>query len=319
MRRLVEFIVAMLPLDVIGRRALDETFADWRHEEALARSAFVRARVAIGGLSASVSVVARGAVADFGRADTYRVGLGTVGVSLLLAAVLIVSQPGFLLAWPGAVSWTQGAVLRLYLLPMTLAVTLPLAALAPPYSRRGAPSLMGLALALTVLSGAILGWILPKSNQAFRESVASIAVARGDAMVLQRGVPELSAPELVTLARRHPDDWRVWQVLNTRAAHVLAVPICLLLGAQARRLARARGWRSGGRLIAWAVSVVCWGGALAGSATVHQTAEASATAALRALVMWSLPVTLALAAIILAGVASRWEQRTAVRGEEMTC
>jgi hypothetical protein len=305
-RGLTQFLAAMLPLDAGSRRALDETFADWRHEEALATSPSAGVRAVIGGLWGAAVVVARSAMVDLGRSSTYRIGLGTIGVSLLLSAVIVMR---FLwLPWE-RVSIAESAVLFLYLLPMGLPVALPLAALAPPFSRRSASSLMGLAVALTLFSVTTLGWISPKTNQAFRESVAATFVARGDSVVPGRGLAELSASELVTLARSQPDDGRIFHVLNTRAAYVVAVPMCLLLGAQARRVASARDWRSGGRLIAWAVALGSWGCAFAGSMIVYRTVGPSADAASRAWVMWSIPASLALSAIILAWLASREEQR----------
>lgn len=59
MRRLVTRLIERLPLNSRERRAVEETFADWQHEESLAWSRSARARVAATGFLAVASAVSR--------------------------------------------------------------------------------------------------------------------------------------------------------------------------------------------------------------------------------------------------------------------
>lgn len=58
MRPFAEFLVAMLPLDASGRRAVDETLADWRHEAAEARTLAAHVVTAVRGAAAVAVTVA---------------------------------------------------------------------------------------------------------------------------------------------------------------------------------------------------------------------------------------------------------------------
>jgi hypothetical protein len=168
-----------------------------------------------------------------------------------------------------------------------------------------------------VLSAANLGWIAPQSNQAFRELQAAIANVNlgphGNWAVTPKGLAERTVPELFALPQSIRHGYaRVLQTLNTRAAYVLMVPFCLLLGAQARRLSRARGWRSGSAPIAWFGTAVVCGGAITTSRTAYRVLfhQPSALSEMfLVLQAWAVPAAAALTAIVLARVATRCEHR----------
>ncbi len=314
MRRAVEFLVDMLPLDAAGQRAVDETMADWRHEEGEARSSFERVCVAFRGVWSLAVALAYAIGRDLFSAATAR----TCMWCLALAAAFGVVMP---FAWIFTGPWRPLPIgLRFEMLgllaPWAITTTLPLALLAlTSIGRR--TSVVTACVWLCVLSFVTLGWVLPETNQAFRERAALHNNPQPRGRIppeLPRGEAELSLP--VLLSRAGEDTWlggRAWTHLQARWMLTALLPVCLLAGAQAARLARARRWRTGGLLVSGAAVVAAYG--------LYAIAAVSATRLLRSgsyvtfaellttYRFWLLPGVIILASLLFASAARRAERR----------
>ena len=85
MNRVVEFLVDMLPLDPPGRRAVDETLADWRHEAGEARTMAGRVAATTRGSAAVAVAVLSVTARDAFSLQTLRVVVLVVGAACLMA------------------------------------------------------------------------------------------------------------------------------------------------------------------------------------------------------------------------------------------
>jgi len=85
-RRLVEFLVGMLPLDAAGRRAVDETMADWKHEAQRASTMTSRAAISLRSALAVVATLARLTGRDLMAPRTWLLVASVVGVALASGA-----------------------------------------------------------------------------------------------------------------------------------------------------------------------------------------------------------------------------------------
>jgi hypothetical protein len=303
----------MLPIDEIGRRAVDETLADWHHEAGEATTTGRRMLAALHGALGIAIVLGSVTTRDLGSLRTLR----QVGASVGLA--MLIGLPFF--ALPVAAYMVQSGVpaltalgLMATLIPAALTATLPLALLTPPMARPGGMSLVGAGLLIAVLSAVNLGWVAPNANQHFRETAFSILNPSPSSSTPRRGDAELTVAHLMRDMRQGgPPAIRAVNVLTERAMPLAMVPVCLLIGTQARRFVRARRWQRGAGRLAWGVTlagtVLATVGVNAAIALVARTEPATwqLPAAYRPVLV---PLVCLFGAVALAWSAHRTETRT---------
>lgn len=260
MRRAAALFVDMLPLDAAGRRAVDETMADWRYEADRASDLLPRSVVAVRNLLALVATLVRLIGRDILTLRAWLLAASVFGVAIVVS-LLFSARPFVSYANDLVAHGHRGAPLFLLwasLLPQALSIALPLALLAPPVRRIGRHSLVGVAIVITLLSAFNLAWLTPAANQWFRET--TYAMLRADAPVtsassrVSRGLAEYTLADLISEVRLNGRaDERVQRHLHSCAAILLTVPVAVLVGVQARRYTASRRWRYGGGGVAWLV------------------------------------------------------------------
>ena len=235
MTRFRGFTDLLIP-DDSGRRALEETLADWREERARAESPFARTAV---NLRASLSlsrVFVMVGVAGLRQEGVGRFLLFTSVAAGAVAAIQL-RQYGSGLTVPEALSLFLGAILGPFGM-MASAFGFGL----KPHTRFPGVTLAAVAM---LLMGLWLGVVVPASNQYYRESVAERLGVAGKRAALTRGNPEASSAEL--LRRAMTDDagaGSARRALMQRLALTAAAPAMLLLGAGLRTRIHTRlGWR----------------------------------------------------------------------------
>lgn len=237
-------VADLLILNVPGRRAIDETVADWRYEMANARSHTARVVASVRGALAVARVVLNLGVRDLAAGDTWKTTATICGLALVWSGLVVASSLGTaatshpLLA---SVALTQGV----YLLPGTFVVGLALAALIPMVPRGRQVPIVAVGLLCSGITLANLQFIVPDANQAFRELAAGAATrtAAPDRLrpALGRGVAELSTTDLARRVwRAAPDSAPARRQLLIHGFLVAAPPILLLFSLHVRRLASGR-------------------------------------------------------------------------------
>ena len=254
MRRPVEFLADMLPLDEAGRRAVDETLADWRCEANDATTSGGRLLVDVIGTAAVVGAITRLAFDEVRMPGSWQLFARVVGLALTVSAMIAMIGAWSTLA---AAEWPTAVTLLVALLPITLGSYLPLVALTPPFRlQRGVP-VLGVCLLLGAIAAANLGWVTPVAKLSFRVNAVDVLAAHVREAPVPRSDPERSVPALAGRAMAGGfDGASAAYVLSERAALGATAPAFLLLGIQARRFSRHRRWRHAGGLLAWAVAAV---------------------------------------------------------------
>jgi hypothetical protein len=238
-------LLRALPLDARGRRAIDETLADWAHEDErpgasgfrIARScraAFSIVRVLIGLAAWEAAHLPFGWLA--GR----------------LALFTLVPAPLFYLASSRALSFGLGvpppAAIAFFVMASlgTALLLLPLAffySLAWPPRGRTVP-VLGLSICSLILVLAIGGWVLPLVNRFYRDLPLGVSGWPG-------GLPrpsELTLPELASAAVANGYFGTARATLLTRTGLYALCPALVLLAA-------ALTGESGRRRRAWLVAI----------------------------------------------------------------
>jgi hypothetical protein len=254
----VELVVDMLPLDPPGRRAVDETLADWRHEVGEARTMAGRLVAGARGAAAVTVAVASVAVRDVTSASTFGIAGAVAGAACLMSIGFTYRTFESYAAELSQLGLADARLIGLWasLLPPAVAFCIPLALLAPPVRRVATRSLIGPCVVLMAISAFNLGWIVPQANQRFREtSWAMFRPAVPEQLVprsVARGIAEYTVADLVREVRQGgAQSRRATATLNSGAVLLAMVPVCLVLGVQARRLGTVRRWRVGAGLLAW--------------------------------------------------------------------
>ena len=248
-----DLVRALLPIDDHAARAFDETLADWHFEAERATTALERYRAAVDGLLGVLSVLLRTTFADLGRARTYRVGGGVIGLGLVYAMGIGPAQMPSAIQTAMAAGTGESFLLLLALVPMALTTALPLAlmARAGAWSTRAGAGALGTCALLMLLAAVNVGWLAPASNQVFRERqyallYADAPVPPGEREWPRRGAAELTIVEVIDALRFGAlSTGRMEQQLHRRLMLVAMVPAALLLGIQIHRLLTRRGWRRG--------------------------------------------------------------------------
>ena len=253
----------LLTFDAFGRRVIDETFADWRHEAGAATGMPARICAHLRGLVALGRAVPRVFVHELRVSETWAVMASVFGVAFILAVLWSgLSLPGLLSRNAGLEQ--QALDLWLLLVPQYFFISLLLAVLSPPFVRRTSGVALAPMLLLTLVMASALQWGIPDVLQQFRVTVWRSAVEQlgpptSPTEALERTIPpsrglnELSLTELVNRARsadESPGRGARGQ-LAMRSALVALLPALWLLGVQTRRLADHWRWRAGRWALAW--------------------------------------------------------------------
>jgi hypothetical protein len=222
-------------------RVIDPIVADLQceYDERLAGGRVWRARLS---LLRSYVALAR-AMFQLGvrpRSDMARTCIVSVLAAVVMTVALVIPP---LLTWPrwrGDPGFT--ALLLVTLLPQALPLSIPAGlCVAVLWAMRGkvatwrrVGTVLGIALACTVIVWAVLEWVMPAANQGFRELVAA-RLSDGRAVTLERGPNELGLSRLSE--RSDPAAVRQYQVLW--AICFASAPLGLLAVALARYVRRA--------------------------------------------------------------------------------
>jgi hypothetical protein len=227
-------LLRVLPLDARGRRAVDETLADWAHEDERSGSPGRRVCRSVCGCASLFRVLAGLTVHE-----TVTMPMGW----LLGRLTLFVLAPSVLAVLPVLVSgtlWTPaGLAATPLLLPAGLAVMLPLGfffAVARPPRDRSIP-VLGALLWSFALAVVISNWAVPSANQTFREITFHLNGFSGS---LPRGNPELSLFALASRAQAEGWQSAAAAHLRVRTALVVLCPAMIFLMIALRRLSRRR-------------------------------------------------------------------------------
>lgn len=240
----VRWILGLLPVQQQGRRPCEETLTDWRNEAAQARGIGCRLLVNARALWSVIRCVSLIAAREVGSREGATLLLRLMAASILSATLFI----GF--HWNDSITFegtptSVGPVAGAWLsIAMVLSV-MPLLAFACATigrrTTRSAPQ-FGPALMAGLVTFVAFGWLMPITNQAYREltfALASSAGAVAPGFSLQRGINEHSIVELVGMAFTG-DVRQAAFGINVRLVFSIAVPVMLVVGATVRSLS---GWR----------------------------------------------------------------------------
>jgi hypothetical protein len=176
---------------------------------------------------------------------------------VLSAALSLFMIPSIWWFTPGPLTLPEFAVAVLLLMPQGMVVLLaPVASIGFGTKPWRVPTVFAVAPVLVLTMGMLAGWVLPASNQMYREYVFSRISGRPGE--LPRGLSEMSAPALIREATSGTPYHRrsAMGQLSSRAALVVAVPVYFIFGiAIRRRLSTVTRWGIG-RFVAGA-SAVC--------------------------------------------------------------
>ena len=238
------------------RRVLEELLADWRFEHVRSRGAAAAAVVSVRWSIAIAGAVTRMAAREVLLSSPWQ----TIAVAFLLSCGLTLVS--FSWAPPRSIrtsGWHDPAVL--WLLPQGAAVWLaPIVALVIGASRR-VPLLATCAIGFVAML-ALVGWVIPESNQQYRQTTYSRVGQESPLRSLPRGLSELTLPHLFGWRQQSVPAAAVREQLAGRAGMVAwsCAGVGLGIVIQRRRRVWQSRWKSG------AVAVLTVGTALAGAA-----------------------------------------------------
>jgi hypothetical protein len=270
----IDRTIPELAASVTDRRALEELIADWRHESVRARGAIEHLVVAVRWSAALVGAVGRIATREAGSAVAWRPIVGAV----LLASVFTLAS--FLWAPPRSLDRLYGTLLPMLLLPQGIAAFLG-PTLAVVLSRADRVALLGTTMATAVVVTALVGWIVPESNQTFRQQLYDQARRSSAPDVVPRGAGELTAVQLFRGTAQTPFPDAVRRQLSRRGALIAWALAGIALGDQLRR--RTAGWR---RWTVTAVALAMVVSALGGSVLTSALIEALVAVRVGELHLW---------------------------------
>jgi hypothetical protein len=235
---MIASLLRALPLDARGRRAVDETLADWKLEDERPGSPGRRAWHSVLGCASLFRVLAGLTVQD---TITMPMGwlLGRLALFLLVPSVLTALPVLIQLFHSPSLRTPSGLVAALLLLPAGIAAMLPLGfffAVARPPRDRSVP-ILGAMLWSFLLALVITNWAVPSANQTFREITFHLNGFSGS---LPRGNPEFSLFTLASRARAEGWQSEAAAHLRVRTALVVLCPVMIFLMIALRRLSRGR-------------------------------------------------------------------------------
>lgn len=240
-----------------GRRAVEETLADWRESRSHETSMVRRLATDVQGVVSVFHVFATlTRVQIVGGVAVWRPLAPTVIVASVLGFALWVPA---LMRLPPLVLAGSLVSITLLALPSGFVICLPVAgALGLGLRRDQAAPILGQMLVATALLVILTGWVVPATNQEFRLRARSLFSPQTSSRPLLPGLAELSLPEL--LSSRPENVNLALSELSRRLAIVIAGPVFLFLGAAVRRrVLDRRSWRraqmTGGSVALAAVAV----------------------------------------------------------------
>lgn len=247
-------LLGVLVPDETTRRAFEETMADWREEWTRASNPIARIAAATRGWVSLARVLVGTMRVGFQTRSTWSFLAGTVMTSAALSLLLIDSVWSST-GWP-LLSFSNIALAVLMLIPQGQAVLVaPIAAMGLGLRPRQPLSPLTIVPALVLGMVLLVGWLLPASNQMYREYMFS---KYGGDEALANGLPELSLPDLIRQAANGStyESFAAIGQLSTRIALVAAVPISFVFGIAVRR--RLDG------LVRWGIARFLAGGTVIG-------------------------------------------------------
>jgi hypothetical protein len=280
-------------IDARARRVFQETLLDWEHESqraATLRARFIcHARAMLSLVRASIGILA------YDLAEIPRSGVW-VRVALWLLAMFVLNYQTYSRALPPGTSATDQVTLAALLFPQWLLggapVALLLSALWRPREGHRPTPFLGLAVLSFVLAFICASWVVPATNQEFREVSYALNGGRG---TLSRGAAELTLPELFAHdSSRSPRAIAVQ--ISGRLALVACCPMMILLASQAQSMRRRYRW------VATPVMFSALGFALEGVSRADLMDKTVS--------IWGFP-----AAALVAAVAIGWVRELRNRGE----
>ena len=227
-------LFGLLVQDETTRRAFEEAIADWREEWIRAHSPFARIAIAARGWLSLARVVGATMRVGFMSRSTWSVLTGTLLTSAALSLLLIDSVWSNT-GWP-LLSFSNIALAVLMLIPQGQAVLMaPVAAIGLGLRPRQPLSPLAIVPALMLAMVVLVGWLLPASNQMYREYLFSML---GESGTLAMGLPELNLPDLIRKAANGSlfESSAAVAHLISRIGLVVAVPIYFVFGIAMRSL-----------------------------------------------------------------------------------
>ena len=307
MRRLLGGLLAALPFDPRGRRALDETLLDWAAEARGASTLAGRTTACLCGAVAVSRAVCAVTLSEVARVPVLwlvgRVALFGMLPPILLSLVWFLSLPGEA-PWRELLSratTTDAIALHVLLLPNLVMPWLPVAfalAVAWPTHQRRAP-IVGAATIACVVALIVSGGVEPMANRGFGELARSIQPP------VEAHISWSAPGQQETLAARIADRWRgsdpvttVWFAVFETGVAPLCAALVMLGGLVARRAPNLmRRW-------VWLAPAVYFGW----SELLRSIRQATTTDALSPYYFWAQQLTpwlLAAALIAAAGAVQR--------------
>jgi hypothetical protein len=259
MRRAVAALLACLPFDPRGRRALDETLLDWAEEMRTAQTRGQRALAGVlGAIGIGRTIVGVTALEVLRLPFGWLIGRLLIGVGVPAALIVLFDSSGLrrlIFAEGYGFTWANRVGVVALLLPQAALLVVPIAlfviAAYPPRERR-VPA-VGFAGAALVCLLAFAGWIVPIANQEFRVVMLNAWTShRGiEARPLARGLNELLPGALVTQVAqaRRADPALTVLLLKTGLAALAATLVLAGSGAAALSRRRRRWWVAFGLMV----------------------------------------------------------------------
>lgn len=241
----------ILAPDETSRRAFEETIADWRDEWKAASYPTARIRASARGWLAIAHVLASTLRGGLIRPDTWVALAWTLITAMGLSLVLVLAIWSYT-DWPSSLA-TFAVAVTLVMPQCIVTMLSPAAAIGFGTSRRDLPRVIAIVPVLLVTMVLLVGWVVPETNQMYRQyTAAQFASAAGGAVpdnarpwLLTRGMPETTGPQLIRLALddQSPRRREATAQLVMRLGLVVSLPVFFVFGvAVRRRLAGTTRW-----------------------------------------------------------------------------
>jgi hypothetical protein len=226
LRAFLDFLIT----DETSRRALEETLADWRDERRHARTSTAFAAASIRGFVATIRAMAMIVASGFRAPELWYLVAGTAMSAFAVSAAFVGIAAG-----TKGFPYTATELVSLVPLSMVLFMAV-LAAFAAGLQARRRVSLLPAALLLLLLGVVLDGFIVPTSNQVFRDSVFARVNGGGSRSAPPPGIAESTLVDLrqQIVSRDARRSAMAMNAFSSRLAAASLIAVCFLLGAAFR-------------------------------------------------------------------------------------